>query len=373
MKPILKWPGGKSREIAQIYGMIPPFDRYIEPFFGGGALYFHLQPEQAAINDNCRDLMDFYRLIQVQDQDLLACLLSYGQSFQAMLNLCRSRVTQLLDLLELLQTDEDAARAGLSDLLDQWTPEILRGFPRPLVPDEAAFRRELEKQVFDKLRRTARNHQKHPFSPDDLAENLVTGFASGYYLYFRQVCNDWALGRHPLPTAEQAANFCFVREYCYGSMFRYNAKGEFNIPYGGMSYNRKDFLGKVRTMFQPEMEKLLSGTRICCQDFEDFLQAVQPTERDFLFLDPPYDTEFSDYEGMAFTRLDQARLALTLSRTKAKFLLIIKDTPFISGLYSQGFQVRRFDKQYTYNVRSRNDRKAEHLVVTNYDPMDANA
>ena len=51
MKPLLKWPGGKFREIARFYGMIPPFARYIEPFFGGGALYFHLMPERAAIND----------------------------------------------------------------------------------------------------------------------------------------------------------------------------------------------------------------------------------------------------------------------------------------------------------------------------------
>ena len=85
-----------------------------------------------------------------------------------------------------------------------------------------------------------------------------------------------------------------------------------------------------------------------------------------LFLDPPYDTEFSNYEGAAFTKLDHARLAVAISRTPAKFLLIIKNTDFIQALYSQGFHVWRFDKQYAYNVRSRNDRAAEHLIVTNY-------
>lgn len=368
MKPILKWPGGKSREIAQVCGLIPDFDRYIEPFFGGGAMYFHLTPQRAAVNDTCRDLMDFYRLVQAQDPALLACLTAYGQGFQAMLDLGRSRAGALLDLLPLLDTGEDAARAALSALLDAWTPELLELFSLPL--DTSAFRQELESAVFDKLRRTARNHKKRPFSPADLTENLVTGFASGFYLYARRVYNDWTLGRVSLPEAQRAANFCFVREYCYGSMFRYNAKGEFNIPYGGMSYNQKDFLGKVQAMFRPELAALLAGTELCCQDFEDFLAAVRPTERDFLFLDPPYDTEFSDYEGAAFTRLDHARLALCLSRTKAKFLLIIKDTPYISGLYSQGFHVRRFDKQYTYNVRSRNDRRAEHLIVTNYEIID---
>ena len=95
-------------------------------------------------------------------------------------------------------------------------------------------------------------------------------------------------------------------------------------------------------------------------------------ETDFMFLDPPYDTEFSDYEGNAFTKLDQARLAVCLSKTKAKFLLIIKNTPFIEDLYSNGFYIRRFDKQYTYNVRSRNDRAAEHLIITNYPLPDEN-
>lgn len=360
MKPILKWPGGKSRELAQVHGLIPTFDRYIEPFFGGGALYFHLQPERAAINDTCKDLMVFYRLVQAQDPVLQACLAAYGDSFQGMLRLVRERMTQLLALFDTLAVDEAAARRALAVLLDAWTPEILALFPRPLVSHPPCFRQELGKAVWDKLRRTAANHRRRPFSPQDLAENLATGFASGYYMYFRRVYND-----HSLPPAEQAANFFFVREYCYGSMFRYNAKGEFNIPYGGMSYNRKDFSGKVQAMFRPDMAALLAGTEIHCQDFEAFLEAVRPTERDFLFLDPPYDTEFSDYGGAAFTRLDQARLALALSRTKAKFLLIIKDTPYISGLYSQGFQVRRFDKQYTYNVRSRNDRTAEHLIVTN--------
>ena len=39
MKTIIKWPGGKSREIEKIRNLIPDFDRYIEPFFGGGAVY----------------------------------------------------------------------------------------------------------------------------------------------------------------------------------------------------------------------------------------------------------------------------------------------------------------------------------------------
>ena len=62
MKPIIKYRGGKSKEIANIMWHIPRFTgRYVEPFFGGGALFFHLEPQRAIINDINVKLMDFYR------------------------------------------------------------------------------------------------------------------------------------------------------------------------------------------------------------------------------------------------------------------------------------------------------------------------
>jgi DNA adenine methylase len=52
MKPLVKYRGGKSNEIPNIGRHIPGYrGRYIEPFFGGGALYFHLEPKRAVIND----------------------------------------------------------------------------------------------------------------------------------------------------------------------------------------------------------------------------------------------------------------------------------------------------------------------------------
>lgn len=61
MKPLVKYRGGKSKEIPQIIKHIPQFDgRYIEPFFGGGALYFHLEPKKAIINDINVKLIAFY-------------------------------------------------------------------------------------------------------------------------------------------------------------------------------------------------------------------------------------------------------------------------------------------------------------------------
>lgn len=71
MKPLVKYRGGKSKEIPYIKKHIPNFKgRYIEPFFGGGALFFHLEPEKAIINDINSKLMDFYKGVKSDFESL---------------------------------------------------------------------------------------------------------------------------------------------------------------------------------------------------------------------------------------------------------------------------------------------------------------
>lgn len=61
MNPLLKYRGGKSREIERFEKYIPAsYSTYIEPFFGGGALYFYLEPHKAIINDINEKLIAFY-------------------------------------------------------------------------------------------------------------------------------------------------------------------------------------------------------------------------------------------------------------------------------------------------------------------------
>ena len=369
MNPIIKWPGGKSREIDKIAPLIPQYRRYVEPFFGGGALFFHLQPGCAAINDISEGLMQYYSLIKAQDPQLHSLLLSYAHSFSNLTAVFRSESNELLHLF-FRYKEGSLDREGLDRALDAFlaglAPKLLSGFTEPLILDEAEFFAQLRLHGAEKIVRTVANYSKKPYNTHDLCENLVTGFTGGYYMYFRRVFNDLSLGKCDAPSpAYRAANFYFIREYCYGSMFRYNAAGEFNIPYGGMSYNRKDMLSKVDAMFNREMAQLFANTELFCCDFEDFIEKAKLNSGDFLFLDPPYDTDFSDYEGKDFTKFDQERLAHTLKKTDAGFILVIKNTPFINSLYEKDFRILSFDKQYTYNVRSRNDRETEHLIITN--------
>lgn len=62
MNPMIKYRGGKSKEISHFVNNMPAkYNRYIEPFFGGGALYFFLEPDRAIINDVNTKLYSFYQ------------------------------------------------------------------------------------------------------------------------------------------------------------------------------------------------------------------------------------------------------------------------------------------------------------------------
>lgn len=65
-EPFLKWPGGKRRVLQHILPLLPKtYKRYYEPFLGGGALFFAVNPHHATLSDNNHELMNCY--IQVRD------------------------------------------------------------------------------------------------------------------------------------------------------------------------------------------------------------------------------------------------------------------------------------------------------------------
>jgi DNA adenine methylase len=66
-EPFLKWPGGKRWLTRQYDGLFPAtFERYIEPFLGGGAVFFHLAPRQAILADSNRELINVYQCLKKQ-------------------------------------------------------------------------------------------------------------------------------------------------------------------------------------------------------------------------------------------------------------------------------------------------------------------
>lgn len=65
MKPMIKYRGGKSKELPFFEPYIPEqFDTYYEPFLGGGAVYFHIAPQKAVLNDINASVMTFYQEVK---------------------------------------------------------------------------------------------------------------------------------------------------------------------------------------------------------------------------------------------------------------------------------------------------------------------
>ncbi|GAB6636284.1 DNA adenine methylase [Streptococcus uberis] len=74
-KPFTKWTGGKRQLIPQLREYLPEkYNRYFEPFVGGGALLFELQPEQAVINDFNSELINAYKVIRDNPEELVSIL-----------------------------------------------------------------------------------------------------------------------------------------------------------------------------------------------------------------------------------------------------------------------------------------------------------
>ena len=81
VKPFLKWVGGKRQLLADILPLVPnEFSRYIEPFVGGGAVFFHLADQINAqripnlINDINPELVNCYQMVKTQTNDLISLL-----------------------------------------------------------------------------------------------------------------------------------------------------------------------------------------------------------------------------------------------------------------------------------------------------------
>ncbi|MCL4416175.1 MAG: DNA adenine methylase [Actinobacteria bacterium] len=100
IRPPLKWAGGKSQLIEQFKPLFPHrVDSLIEPFVGGGAVFFHLKPRRAILIDTNMDLINFYRVVRNDLKELLSKATTHINSEEYYYSL-RALNTNLLDNIE---------------------------------------------------------------------------------------------------------------------------------------------------------------------------------------------------------------------------------------------------------------------------------
>ena len=283
MKPIIKYRGGKSKEIPQILPYIPQFaGRYIEPFFGGGALFFYLEPSRAIINDINKNLFDFYMDV-------------------------RDNYFQMKDELFMLETLYTENRDAFERLKIQ--------HPNDRVNDS-------NEDLYYRIR------------------DMYNGLADSNFLF--------------------GTIYYFINKTAYSGMIRYNANGQFNVPYG----RYKNFNTSLLT---EEHHKLLKHTELFNYSYEDIFAMAKAD--DFIFLDPPYDCVFSDYgnENMkdGFGEDRHRKLAADFKKLQCKALMVIGKTKLTEELYKD-YIVAEYEKSYAVNIRNRFKSESKHILVANY-------
>lgn len=437
MKPFIKWPGGKDSELKYILPAKPKVIRnYIEPFLGGGAVFFAIKDDDVTgnfyLNDLSNDLINTYRFVKTRNEDFfdemnvidvnnkkmkeivyfnldrIRQLFSevskivleeyykientYGSNFQQEKNIGDKYInaSQIhsniqLDIninektdktrieKEILKVAEQKVTKVRNELINKFIDEIsddiqLQGNLNYNFDFFVASIKRMVVRRMNALIIQSNTLEKAVINLQDVFECI---FKSAFYMHLREIYNKRNDLQEIFNQAQISAIYLYIRDNCYSAMHRTNPKGEFNVPYGGISYNMHDFQVKKNHLLEEQLQERLQRAEIFNEDFENFLNRLErdTTSEDFWFVDPPYDTTFSEYSQNEFGQKDHIRLAELLSRTEAKIMVVIKKTEFIDGLYSQydNFYINTFSKLYGINFHNRNKREVEHLIITNYE------
>lgn len=259
MKPIVKWSGGKKDEIKQFVDMIPDdINTYVEPFLGGGAVFFNLEPKKAVVSDVHTELVDFYRALKDgKGEDIYSFMKEHP--------------------------NEESEYYKVRDNMEIETP------------------------------------------------------------------------------LDNAKRFFYLRKTCFRGMLRYNKSGKFNIPFGRYkTYNFEELKDE-------KYHKVFENTEILNESFESVFERCNDP-KDFIFLDPPYDSEFTDYGYCSFGKEEHQKLAECFKKSKARCMMVIGKTPMIEELYKDYIKKEYF-KKYAFKIHSNrvgDEINTTHVVITNY-------
>lgn len=284
MKPIIKYRGGKSKEIKNFLNFIPSnYDRYVEPFAGGAALYFYLEPKSAIINDINPKLINFYKTVRDNFNQL------------------QQELTRIGEMYKSNQAEYESLKrsANSSDFVDN-----------------------KNESLYYSLR------------------DMYNGIIEKQYL--------------------DATLYYFINKTSYSGMLRFNAKGEFNVPFGRYKNFNVDIVSENHS-------NLLKKTIITEDDYSEVFNIC--SANDFLFLDPPYDCIFTDYGNIKendFSEESQYRLAQDFKNLSAKALMIIGKTELTQHLYEPYIRAE-YSKKYSVNIKNRFKAESTHLIITNYN------
>lgn len=379
IKPIFKYTGGKYDEFKSFQKFIPDsITNYYEPFVGGGGVMFQLHNNgmvkgNSYINDKSTDLINLYK--NITSKEFISDVKFLSNVWCNVTNLADFVSEQYChDFVKMLIEN------NLSIFIDKQKIDCIIDFFKndDIISSYETHGYDFFTKISHGLQDKSKRFLNKGLSSNEINIELAkaqisTSICQSFYFTIRDMYNDWLLNpKSDYTISERCSQWLFIREFCYGAMFRYSKDGKFNIPYGGHSYNSKCFKCKVDDISNDEMQDFFQN-RVYSEskDFEDFLDK-DFNKDDFIFLDPPYICTFSDYDNNAFTLEDHTRLRDVLKRLNntCNWMMVIRPCEEIDKLYAEDcFYKRYFDKTYAYQPRkgaSYDAKTCQHVIITNY-------
>ena len=154
-----------------------------------------------------------------------------------------------------------------------------------------------------------------------------------------------------LSPLERAARFIFLNRCGYNGLYRVNASGKFNVPFGRYANPTICDARNLRAA-----SRALQEVELRCGDFDGVSEAGK---NDFVYFDPPYvpltrTASFTSYASGGFGQSEQERLrdlALRLKKRGVRVLLSNSATPIVHELYGKGFETKPVHARRMVNCR----------------------
>ena len=169
-----------------------------------------------------------------------------------------------------------------------------------------------------------------------------------------------------LSRAERAARTIFLNKTCFNGLYRVNARGRFNVPWG--NYRNPKLYDRDNLV---QASRALRGQRILLSDYRAALKSAR--FGDFVYLDPPYHplsetSKFTSYTKEDFGNREQVALAetcRTLDKRGVLFAISNSSTPLVFSLY-EGFRIEKLKAKRAINSKAAGRGPIEELLILNY-------
>lgn len=316
LKPVIKWVGGKTQIIDELFKYFPKkINNYYEPFIGGGSVFLKLieKLEEKEIELNGK--------LYLSDKN---------EKLINLYNTIKNNPNELLDKLNEIKLNYNKAKLIIHEKNTKF-----------IVLNEKKNNDKKKYYIFEK---------------EDVEEIINQGKVVLYY-YYRNIYNKTN------DKITLSALFIFLNKTCFRGVYRIGPNG-FNVPYG----NNKNV-----SIFDENYIKYLSklfnkyNINFNCNSFEEIdIRLVK--EFDFFYFDPPYyplnDKSFVAYQKSGFDEEYNNKLinlCNNLHNKKVKFVHSNSDSEFINKKY-KNFHIDKINCKRSINSKKPGSKEMEVII-----------